>query len=108
MDSSHPHHQTLASIQSAVYQVVKSIPLGQVMTYGQVAQQAHLASPRLVGRALHLNPDPAIIPCHRVVFSNGALSPHYAFGGQARQHQLLLAEGVVFKKDKVDLSISLL
>lgn len=81
-----------------VYKVVQSVPRGYVATYGQVAALAgHPHSARYVGFALHSNPSPGIIPCHRVVFRDGSLSPGYAFGGPERQKDLLEAEGVVFR-----------
>ena len=54
-------------IRDRIYEVVKSIPRGKVMNYGEVAQRAGCKSPRYVGLALHQNPEPGIIPCHRVV-----------------------------------------
>jgi len=89
----------------AIYEVVKKIPRGRVMTYGDVAMQS-LTHPRAVGRVLHNNPDPKTIPCHRVVFADGSLSPAYAFGGEGKQRALLEAEGVIFQNDKVCLSRS--
>lgn len=80
-----------------VYAAVRLIPRGSVATYGQVA--AALGNPRLarvVGYALHANPEPIVIPCHRVVNREGALAPAFAFGGEARQAELLRAEGVLF------------
>ncbi|MBW3082020.1 MGMT family protein [Bifidobacterium phasiani] len=80
-----------------VYEVVKRIPRGKVATYGQVAALA--GSPRnarFVGFALHANPEPGVIPCHRVVFRDGSLAPGFAFGGDERQRQLLEEEGVAF------------
>ncbi|PST47105.1 cysteine methyltransferase [Bifidobacterium sp. UTCIF-37] len=80
-----------------VYRVVRRIPRGRVATYGQVAALA--GSPRaarFVGFALHANPEPGVIPCHRVVFRDGSLAPGFAFGGPDRQRALLEAEGVVF------------
>ena len=80
-----------------IYAVVKLIPRGQVATYGQVAAAA--GNPRLarvVGYALHANPEPGVIPCHRVVMRDGAVSPAFAFGGANRQIELLTAEGVGF------------
>lgn len=80
-----------------VYAVVRRIPRGCVATYGQVAELA--GSPRAsraVGAALHRNPLPGLIPCHRVVFHDGSLAPGFAFGGPARQRELLEAEGVGF------------
>ena len=60
------------STYEKIYMVVKNIPKGKVATYGQVALLA--GNPRLskiVGYALHQNPEPGVIPCHRVVDRNG-------------------------------------
>ena len=78
-----------------VYDAVKQIPKGKVATYGQIAVAA--GSPRAarqVGYALHVNPQPGIIPCHRVVNRFGGLAPAFAFGGQEVQAALLRQEGV--------------
>ena len=58
---------------------------------------------RAVGNALHHNPDPANIPCYRVVNSKGELSGEFAFGGAGRQAQLLEADGIEVVDGKVDL-----
>ena len=80
-----------------VYAAVRLIPRGSVATYGQIA--AALGDPRLsrvVGYALHANPEPGVIPCHRVVKRDGEGSSAFAFGGANRQVELLRAEGVAF------------
>ena len=65
-----------------VYEVVRRIPKGKVATYGQVAALAGAPrNARFVGYALHSNPEPGVIPCHRVVFRDGSLAPGFAFGG---------------------------
>ncbi|WP_126029817.1 methylated-DNA--[protein]-cysteine S-methyltransferase [Bifidobacterium callimiconis] len=80
-----------------VYDVVRRIPRGRVATYGQVAALAGAPrSARFVGFALHSNPEPGVIPCHRVVFRDGSLAPGFAFGGPERQRALLEEEGVTF------------
>lgn len=88
-----------------IYEVVKSIPEGKVATYGQVALLA--GNPRwarVVGYALHVNPEPGIIPCHRVVNREGKVAPGFAFGGEGIQRQLLESEGIVFELDgRIDL-----
>ena len=88
-----------------IYEVVKSIPEGKVATYGQVALLA--GNPRwarVVGYALHVNPYPGIIPCHRVVNREGKVAPGFAFGGEGVQRQLLESEGIVFEPDgRIDL-----
>lgn len=87
-----------------IYIVVKKIPQGKVMTYKQVSLLANVATPRVVGFALHVNKDPQNIPCHRVVFADGSLTRGYAFGGEEVQRQRLKDEGVTFdNKNKVDL-----
>ena len=83
-----------------VYAAVKLIPRGSVATYGQIASA--LGNPRLsrvVGYALHVNPEPGTIPCHRVVKRDGEVSSAFAFGGANRQVELLKAEGVAFLDD---------
>ena len=89
-----------------IYEVVKSIPKGRVATYGQVALLA--GNPRwsrVVGYALHANPDPEKIPCHRVVDRFGSVSKAFAFGGENRQIYLLESEGVKLNNGVVDLSV---
>ncbi len=81
-----------------IYEVVRRIPYGCVATYGQVAILA--GNPRwsrVVGYALHVNPDPENIPCYRVVNRFGEPSQAFAFGGVNRQIALLEAEGVRFR-----------
>lgn len=80
-----------------VYEVVKQIPSGKVATYGQIAKLCGNARmSRQVGWALHVNPQPYIVPCHRVVNREGQLSGAFAFGGKDVQKQLLISEGVEF------------
>lgn len=89
-----------------IYDVVRQIPRGKVATYGQVALLA--GNPRwarVVGYALHVNPDPETIKCHRVVNRNGKVSEAFAFGGENMQIHLLEEEGVEVKDGKVDLNI---
>ncbi len=87
-----------------IYDIVRQIPKGTVATYGQVAALAgNKRWSRVVGYALHVNPDPEHIPCHRVVNRLGEVSKAFAFGGENRQVDLLMQEGVGFKDGKVDL-----
>ena len=80
-----------------VYEIVKKVPAGKVITYGMIASalgNARMA--RQVGWALHVNPDPQNIPCYRVVNKEGKVSKAFAFGGENRQMQLLKEEGIIF------------
>ena len=88
-----------------IYEVVKKIPKGRVATYGQVAALAgNRRLSRVVGYALHVNPDPENIPCYRVVNRFGEVSKAFAFGGENMQIILLRADGIeVTEEGKVDL-----
>ena len=87
-----------------IYEAVKKIPKGKVATYADVAEMAgDRKMARAVGNALHKNPDPSTIPCHRVVNAKGELAGEYAFGGAWKQAQILESEGVEVDKGKVNL-----
>lgn len=90
-----------------VYEVVRAIPRGHVLSYGQVARLAgNPHGARGVGFALHHNPEPDVIPCHRVVFRDGRVTDGFAFGGPEAQRRLLEAEGVHFTEDgRVDMAL---
>ena len=94
------------SFYDKVYEQVMRVPKGKVATYGQIA--AMCGSPhasRAVGYALHCNPRPGVIPCHRIVNRFGAHAPSFAFGGREMQAKLLEDEGVKVRKDfTVDLA----
>jgi len=78
-----------------VYMLVKLIPEGKVMTYGQIA--TILGSPyyaRRVGQAMYNIPSHLNLPWHRVVKSNGQLSN---INIRVQQKKLLQEEGVIFK-----------
>ena len=87
-----------------IYEAVKKIPKGCVATYAQIAKMAgNERMARAVGNALHKNPTPGIIPCHRVVDAKGRLAGAFAFGGENAQAELLEAEGVTVIDGRVDL-----
>ncbi len=94
------------SVFERIYKIVKKIPKGKVATYGQVALVA--GNPRwarVVGYALHNNPDPEHIPCYRVVNREGRVSPAFVFGGQNVQIEMLKADGIRFSDEThVDMS----
>lgn len=94
-------------LQDKVFAVVTRIPKGKVLTYKYVAMHAGVKNPRTVGQILHRNKHPKIIPCHRVVKSDGSMATGYAFGGKEQQRRLLIEEGIQFKGKLIDLSKSL-
>ena len=83
-----------------VYDMVEQIPCGQVATYGQIARLVgEPRKARYVGFALHSNPRPGVVPCHRVVFADGGICEGFAFGGPDVQRSLLEQEGVTFRDE---------
>lgn len=89
-----------------VYDLVKQIPAGQVVTYGQIASKLGSRDARKVGWALHANTEENQVPCHRVVNNQGRLAPNFAFDGPEEQRRRLVAEGVRFLPDgRVDLKL---
>ena len=76
-------------------------------TYGQLAKMAgNPRAARAVGMCMKHNPDMKIVPCHRVVASDGKLTG-YTFGsGIPTKKKMLLKEGVAFKGERVNLSRS--
>ena len=89
-----------------VYNVTRQIPKGRVSTYGEIARLCGCpGGARAVGNALHNNPEPGPIPCHRVVNSQGKLAEHFGIGGIQGQKIRLEAEGVTVINGKVDLAV---
>jgi methylated-DNA-[protein]-cysteine S-methyltransferase len=81
--------------QRRVLSQLMRIPRGRVSTYGRVAEKSKASrAARAVGNALAMNPYPLIIPCHRVIRSDGSLG---GFGGGLKmKRDLLLMEGITF------------
>jgi methylated-DNA-[protein]-cysteine S-methyltransferase len=79
--------------QRAVWAALLKIPFGETRTYGQIATAiGHPGAARAVGMACRTNPIGLVIPCHRVVGANGALTG-YA-GGLDLKARLLQHEGL--------------
>ncbi|MDY0151681.1 MAG: MGMT family protein [Candidatus Cloacimonas sp.] len=93
-------------ISEIIIEIIKAIPPGKVMSYGQVAASAGLVnSARTVARILHSSSRKHHLPWWRVVRSNGEIALPEEAGGTL-QMELLLSEGVAFKsKHVVDLDL---
>jgi len=78
----------------SVYEVVRAIPPGATLTYGDVAAKLGAREgARDVGQALGENPIPIVVPCHRVVAAGGKVGGFSAKGGAGTKLKLLAAEG---------------
>ena len=87
-----------------VYEYLKAIPRGKVVTYGQIAEfLGNKALARVVGNILHENPDGDKYPCYKVVNTKGNLAKNYAFGGVNCQKMRLEADGIIVNNNTVDL-----
>lgn len=86
--------RSVTEFERAVLMKAREIPRGEVRTYGWIAAQiGHRLAVRAVGTALRKNPVPVLIPCHRVVRSDGHIG-EYALGGSANKLTILTSEGV--------------
>jgi len=91
-------------MKQKIYDYLKTIPKGKVVTYGQIAE--YLGNKnfcRVVGNILHNNPDPIHQPCYKVVNSKGELSKNFGDGGIEVQKQRLENDGIEVIHYKVDL-----
>jgi len=88
--------------RTAVYRIVRRVPRGKVVTYGQVAALAGTPrAARAVGQAMRHCP--AGVPWHRVVNSQGRVSRRRSGEGMVSQRLLLEGEGVRFARGRIDL-----
>jgi len=89
----------MLSFQEKVYEIVKKIPKGKVLSYKLAAQKAGFPKAwRAVGNVLNKNRDPKV-PCHRVIRTDGKIGGFRA--GQKRKIMLLKKEGVKIKNKKI-------
>ena len=101
-DFSVPLHLMGTAFQKEVWEILRSIPYGHTMTYGEIAKQLaekrglpHMSA-QAVGGAVGRNPISILVPCHRVVGADGSLTG-YA-GGIDKKGRLLKLEGVDSRK----------
>jgi len=84
----------LPDFNRKVYEIARTIPPGETLTYGDIARQlGGLALARDVGQALGKNPFPIIVPCHRVLAAGGKSGGFSARGGAATKLKMLAIEG---------------
>ena len=100
-----PTTTVTASTFERIYQQVARVPVGKVVTYGQIADLAGLPGrARQVGYALHALPSGSDLPWHRVINARGEVSRRAELGWEGFQRQMLEDEGVVFDtRERVDL-----
>ncbi len=82
-----------------VYELTKKIPEGRVSTYKEIAEKLGVKAYRAVGNALNKNLHAPIVPCHRVVSSNGGIGGFAS--GPENKIKMLAKEGVKVKDNKI-------
>ncbi|MBE6940255.1 MAG: methylated-DNA--[protein]-cysteine S-methyltransferase [Ruminococcaceae bacterium] len=102
-------HPAGTPFQKQVWTILQTIPYGQTITYGQIAQQlanrsGKPQSPQAVGGAVGRNPISILIPCHRVIGADGTLTG-YA-GGLDRKQALLQLEGIMLPPSTISKKIT--
>ena len=87
-------------IEEKIYRKLLQVPLGYVTTYGDLTKAINLKNgQRTVGQIMKKNPFPIIIPCHRVVKSDGTVGG-YAYGIEIKKH-MLEKEGLKINNNKI-------
>jgi len=85
---------TLTPFQKEVLEALQQVPKGSYVTYRELAERVGKPkASRAVGQALGRNPIPILIPCHRVIATDGSLGGYSGAGGVATKRELLEFEG---------------
>ena len=88
------------NLEHKVYKKLLEVPKGKVTTYSELAKAVGLKNgQRVIGRIMNKNPYPVLIPCHRVILSNGKVGG-YAWGQRVKT-KMLTKEGIKIKKGKI-------
>jgi len=87
-------------LEEKIYRKLLEVPSGYVTTYGELAKAINLKNgQRVVGQIMKKNPFPVIVPCHRVVKSDGTVGG-YAYGTERKTH-MLSKEGLQINNNKI-------
>lgn len=87
-------------LEEKVYKKLLEVPKGKITTYGELAKAIGLKNgQRVIGKIMNKNPYPVIVPCHRVIKSDGKIGG-YAWGEKVKA-KMLLNEGIKIKNGKI-------
>jgi len=92
-----PYRLNVPHLTKEVLFVVKEIPYGSTISYGEIARRVGMKGARAIGSILRRNPLPIIIPCHRVIRSKGSIGG-YSLGVKRKKYLLELERGEFAKK----------
>ncbi|MCH7568585.1 MAG: MGMT family protein [Nanoarchaeota archaeon] len=89
------------SFNERCYNILRKVPKGKVVTYKQIAEKLGTKAYRAVGNAMNKNPHAPIVPCHRVINSDGKVGG-FASGTQ-NKIKMLKKEGIKITNGKIDI-----
>ncbi len=88
------------NLDKKIYKKLLQVPKGKITTYGELAKAVGMKNgQRAVGKIMNKNPYPVIVPCHRVVKSDGKVGG-YAYGEEIKSN-MLQKEGIEIKNGKI-------
>ena len=88
------------NLDKKIYKKLLEVPKGKITTYGELAKAVGLKNgQRTIGQIMNKNPYPVIIPCHRVIRSDGNIGG-YAYGEEIKSN-MLTREGIIIKNGKI-------
>ena len=90
-------------LKKRVYNKLKGVPKGKVITYKEIARAVNSKAYRFVGMCMKHNKDPKNIPCYKVVKSNGEIGNYSAPGGINKKISLLKLDGIRVTNKRVNL-----
>ena len=87
-------------LEEKVYKKLLEVPKGKITTYGELSKAIGLKNgQRVIGKIMNKNPHPVIVPCHRVIKSDGKIGG-YAWGEKVKA-KMLSNEGIKIKNGKI-------
>jgi len=92
----------MANFQQRVLNLVKKVPKGKVITYKEIAEKLNTKAYRAVGNALRHNDQTIIIPCHRVINSDGTIGGYKGIKNSKEKIRLLKKEGINIRDNKIE------
>jgi methylated-DNA-[protein]-cysteine S-methyltransferase len=92
-------NKKITKFENSVYKTIKKIPLGRISTYKDIALHLKTKGYRAIGNALNKNPFAPIVPCHRIIRSNGEVGGFAS--GTNNKIKILKKEGIKIKNNKV-------
>ena len=93
----------MPSQKEKIYEKLRQVPKGRVVTYGELARSIGTNAFRFVGSCMKTNPDPVKTPCYKVILSSGKIGNYSGIGGIKSKISKLKSDGIEIIDGKIDL-----